>query len=156
MKSRMKDEYVQVDDLEWAPFPDAFSKGGIRWKFLHASPELAIWAGVFHCPAGSSIAMHIHGGHGDYFLTKGRMKHTRRQGRRRRDGDRSGLWPRGGQCPPRQHQFPGGHRVLHDVHGPAGVHQSRWQPDRSGWLGRSAGGLGSFPFRQEGCLSHRP
>jgi hypothetical protein len=39
MKSRTKEEAVQIDQLPWRPFPDAFSQGGIRWKLLHVSPE---------------------------------------------------------------------------------------------------------------------
>ena len=31
--------YVHMDDFDWQPFPEEFSKGGIRWKLLHVSPE---------------------------------------------------------------------------------------------------------------------
>ena len=73
MKSRISEEYVQMDETEWQPFPDAFSAGGIRWKLLHVSPELGAWTAIFDCPSGSSFARHIHVGPGEYFLTKGRM-----------------------------------------------------------------------------------
>jgi hypothetical protein len=73
VKERLDEEYVQMDAMPWAPFPDAFSKGGIRWKFLHASPEVGAWTAIFDCPPGSSFASHIHIGPGEYFLTKGKM-----------------------------------------------------------------------------------
>lgn len=66
-------EYVQVDDGPWAPFPEALSQGGITWKLLHVSPESADWTAVFECPAGSSFNAHIHTGPGEYFLYRGRM-----------------------------------------------------------------------------------
>ncbi|MFD0390080.1 cupin domain-containing protein [Tistrella bauzanensis] len=62
-----------MDDGPWAPFPDAFSAGGITWKLLHVSPEAGSWTAIFTCPAGSSFAAHIHTGPGEYFLTRGRM-----------------------------------------------------------------------------------
>ena len=73
MKPRMSEEYVQMDSIQWKPFPEAFSKGGIRWKLLHVSPEVGAWTAIFDCPAGSSFAPHIHMGPGEYFLTKGKM-----------------------------------------------------------------------------------
>lgn len=73
MKSKIKEEYVQMDALAWKPFPEAFSTGGIRWKLLHVSPEMGAWTAIFDCPAGSSFAAHIHIGPGEYFLTKGKM-----------------------------------------------------------------------------------
>lgn len=73
MKHKVKEEYVQMDDVAWKAFPDAFSQGGIRWKLLHVSPELGAWTAIFDCPAGSSFAAHIHIGPGEYFLTKGKM-----------------------------------------------------------------------------------
>lgn len=73
MKQRIDQEYVQLDQTPWLPFPDAFSEGGIRWKLLHVSPEVGSWTAIFDCPAGSSFARHIHVGPGEYFLTKGRM-----------------------------------------------------------------------------------
>ena len=39
MKLKAADEYVKIDQGAWAPFPDALSAGGIRWKLLHISPE---------------------------------------------------------------------------------------------------------------------
>ena len=45
---------VHLDDLDWVPFPDALSAGGIRWKLLNVAPELGSWAAIFDCPAGSS------------------------------------------------------------------------------------------------------
>ncbi|NMM45236.1 acetylacetone-cleaving protein [Rhodospirillaceae bacterium KN72] len=72
-KTCIPEEYVQIDEQPWAPFPDALSEGGIRWKFLHASPEMGAWTAIFDCPAGSSFAAHIHIGPGEYFLTKGKM-----------------------------------------------------------------------------------
>ncbi|GGB29042.1 hypothetical protein GCM10011505_07960 [Tistrella bauzanensis] len=72
-KAQSPEEYVQIDDGPWAPFPDAFSAGGITWKLLHVSPEAGSWTAIFTCPAGSSFAAHIHTGPGEYFLTRGRM-----------------------------------------------------------------------------------
>lgn len=74
MKSRIPEEYVHVDSLDWHPFPAAFSSGGIRWKLLHVSPEVGAWTAIFDCPKGSSFAPHIHIGPGEYLLTKGRME----------------------------------------------------------------------------------
>lgn len=73
MKTKVKEEYVQMDELPWKPFPEAFSTGGIRWKLLHVSPELGAWTAIFDCPKGSSFAAHIHIGPGEYFLTRGKM-----------------------------------------------------------------------------------
>lgn len=73
MKPRTAEEYVQMDAVKWKPFPDAFSKGGIRWKLLHVAPEVGSWTAIFDCPTGSSFAPHIHMGPGEYFLTKGKM-----------------------------------------------------------------------------------
>lgn len=73
MKNQVAEEYVQIDALDWAPFPEALSKGGIRWKLLHVSPENGNWAAIFDCPAGSSFNPHIHQGPGEYVMTKGRM-----------------------------------------------------------------------------------
>lgn len=73
-KARAAEDYVPIDALPWAPFPEAFAAGGIRWKFLHASPEMAAWTAIFDCPAGSSFAPHVHLGPGEYLLTKGRME----------------------------------------------------------------------------------
>tara|TARA_R110000787_G_scaffold47176_19_gene114344 strand:+ start:308 stop:778 length:471 start_codon:yes stop_codon:yes gene_type:complete len=73
MKSQIAEEYVQVDQLEWAPFPETLSEGGIRWKLLHVSPEMGSWTAVFDCPKGSSFNAHVHQGPGEYLLTKGRM-----------------------------------------------------------------------------------
>lgn len=72
-KLKAKEEYVQIDDMPWAPFPDAFSKGGITWRLLYVSPEAGTWTAVFECPAGSSFNAHFHTGPGEYFLYKGRM-----------------------------------------------------------------------------------
>lgn len=74
MKDKVAQEYVQIQDLEWQPFPAAFSEGGIRWKLLHVSPELGAWTAIFDCPEGSSFARHVHVGPGEYLLTKGRME----------------------------------------------------------------------------------
>ena len=74
MKPKVGGEYVQIQDLEWQPFPDAFSDGGIRWKLLHVSPEVGAWTAIFDCPAGSSFGRHIHVGPGEYLLTKGKME----------------------------------------------------------------------------------
>lgn len=73
MKPQSAEEYVQMDDGPWAPFPDTLSKGGITWRLLHVSPEMGSWTAVFDCPAGSSFNSHIHTGPGEYFLYKGRM-----------------------------------------------------------------------------------
>ena len=74
MKSKVKQEYVQINEQPWMPFPEAFSAGGIRWKLLHASPEMGAWTAIFDCPKGSSFARHIHVGPGEYLLTKGKME----------------------------------------------------------------------------------
>jgi len=73
MKNRTAEEYVQMDAVQWKPFPEPFAKGGVRWKLLHVSPEMGGWSAIFHCPAGSSFAPHIHMGPGEYLLTKGKM-----------------------------------------------------------------------------------
>jgi hypothetical protein len=73
IKAHVPEEAVQLDDIPWKPFPDALSVGGIRWKFLHASPEMGAWTAIFDCPAGSSFNSHFHVGPGEYLLTKGRM-----------------------------------------------------------------------------------
>jgi len=65
--------YVQMDQVDWVDFPEALSKGGIRWKLLNVSPEMGAWTAIFDCPKGSSFAPHVHIGPGEYFLTKGRM-----------------------------------------------------------------------------------
>ena len=73
MKTQVKEEYRQIDQMPWAPFPEALSKGGIRWKLLNVEPGLGSWTAIFDCPAGSSFNAHIHQGPGEYLLTKGRM-----------------------------------------------------------------------------------
>lgn len=73
MKLKSEEEYVQMDDCPWAPFPEALSEGGITWRLLHVSPDMGSWTAVFECPAGSSFNAHIHTGPGEYFLYKGRM-----------------------------------------------------------------------------------
>lgn len=74
MKQKATEEYVQMDDSAWAPFPTAFSDGGITWRLLHVSPEAGTWTAAFECPAGSSFNDHIHTGPGEYFLYKGKME----------------------------------------------------------------------------------
>jgi acetylacetone-cleaving enzyme len=71
MKPKIGEEYVQVDAVEWQPFPEAFSAGGIRWKLLHVSPEVGAWTAIFDCPEGSSFNRHIHVGPGEYLLDPG-------------------------------------------------------------------------------------
>ena len=66
-------DYVQMNEVDWVPFPEGLCQGAIRWKLLHVSPEAGAWTAIFDCPAGSSFAKHIHMGPGEYFLTKGRM-----------------------------------------------------------------------------------
>ena len=73
MKNQIPEEYVQIDAQPWAPFPEVFSEGGIRWKLLHVSPEMGAWTAIFDCPKGSSFNAHVHQGPGEYLLTKGRM-----------------------------------------------------------------------------------
>lgn len=73
IKPHVREEAVQINDIPWKPFPDALSRGGIRWKMLHASPEMGAWTAIFDCPAGSSFNAHFHVGPGEYLLTKGRM-----------------------------------------------------------------------------------
>lgn len=74
MKPRTNDEYMQVNNVDWQPFPGDFSAGGIRWKLLHVSPEVGAWTAMFDCPKGSSFASHVHRGPGEYLLTKGKME----------------------------------------------------------------------------------
>lgn len=74
MKPKVKEEYVQINETPWQPFPEALSDGGISWKLLHVSPEAGAWTAIFDCPAGSSFASHIHVGPGEYLLTKGKME----------------------------------------------------------------------------------
>lgn len=66
-------DYVQMDAVDWVPFPQGLCAGPIRWKLLHVSPEAGAWTAIFDCPAGSSFSKHVHMGPGEYFLTKGRM-----------------------------------------------------------------------------------
>ncbi len=66
-------EYIQMDEMDWAPFPEALCTGAIRWKLLRVSPEMGSWTALYDCPAGSSFAKHIHMGPGEYFLTRGKM-----------------------------------------------------------------------------------
>ena len=73
MKSHTPEEYVQMDEIPYVPFPEGLASGGIRWKLLHVSPEMGAWTAYFDCSKGSSFAPHIHVGPGEYFLTKGRM-----------------------------------------------------------------------------------
>ena len=73
MKLQIAEEYVHIPDLDWIPFPEALSNGGIRWKLLHVQPGHGAWTAIFDCPKGSSFAPHIHAGPGEYLLTKGRM-----------------------------------------------------------------------------------
>lgn len=70
----LEGEYVQIDAVDWQPFPAALSEGGIRWKLLHVAPEVGAWTAIFDCPKGSSFARHIHIGPGEYYLTRGRME----------------------------------------------------------------------------------
>lgn len=65
---------VELNDLDWVPFPEALSEGGITWKLLNVGPEMGSWTAIFDCPAGSSFASHHHIGPGEYLLTKGRME----------------------------------------------------------------------------------
>jgi hypothetical protein len=74
MKPKVAEEYVQINETPWHPFPEALSEGGISWKLLHVSPEAGAWTAIFDCPAGSSFASHIHIGPGEYLLTKGKME----------------------------------------------------------------------------------
>ena len=72
--SPVRGRYVQLEELEWAPFPEALCEGKIRWKLLNVSPEMGAWTAIFDCPAESSFARHIHMGPGEYFFTKGKME----------------------------------------------------------------------------------
>ena len=74
LKPKIAQEYVQIDSQPWMPFPENLSKGGIRWKLLHVSPEVGAWTAIFDCPKDSSFARHRHIGPGEYLLTKGKME----------------------------------------------------------------------------------
>ena len=32
-------DYVQMDAVDWVPFPQGLCQGPIKWKLLHVSPE---------------------------------------------------------------------------------------------------------------------
>jgi hypothetical protein len=49
IKPKVREESVQLDSIPWKAFPDALSHGGIRWKMLHASPEMGAWTAIFDC-----------------------------------------------------------------------------------------------------------
>ena len=70
MKDHVAEGYVQIDELDCKPFPEGLAEGGITWKLLNVSPEMGAWTAIFDCPAGSSFALHIHMGPGEYFLTR--------------------------------------------------------------------------------------
>lgn len=74
MNASATDDYVQINQQPWMPFPAALSEGGIRWKLLHVSPEMGSWTAIFDCPKGSSFNRHVHLGPGEYLLTKGKME----------------------------------------------------------------------------------
>ena len=74
MKAKLPQDYTHTDELEWQPFPEAFSEGGVTWKLLNVSPEMGGWTALFDCPTGSSFARHIHMGPGEYFLMSGVME----------------------------------------------------------------------------------
>lgn len=74
LKSKLPQDYTHINDLDWQPFPEAFSAGGITWKLLNVSPEAGEWTAMFQCPQGSSFARHIHMGPGEYYLTSGVME----------------------------------------------------------------------------------
>jgi hypothetical protein len=52
MKEKAIEEYVQIDDAEWAPFPEVFSEGGVRWRLLHISLEAGNVDGDIRVPCG--------------------------------------------------------------------------------------------------------
>lgn len=74
LKSRAPDEYVQVDDHPWAPFPAHLCTGSVKWRLLNVSPEAGTWTAIFDCKAGSSMAPHKHTGPGQYFIYEGRFE----------------------------------------------------------------------------------
>jgi acetylacetone-cleaving enzyme len=74
-EAKRQEEYVRFNEGSWAPFPDAFSTGGITWKLLHVSPEVGTWTAIFDCPPGSSsFSAHFHTGPGEYLFYKGKME----------------------------------------------------------------------------------
>ena len=36
-------DYIQMDAVDWVPFPEGLCDGPIRWKLLHVSPEAGAW-----------------------------------------------------------------------------------------------------------------
>ena len=114
--------YVQVDSMEWAPFPEALSDGPIRWKLLNVSPEMGAWTAIFDCPAGSSFARHVHIGPGEYFFIKGKMTVRGGDEEGGSTADRSRVRLRGMQRSPRPDLLPGRQPVLHDLPGPIELH----------------------------------
>ena len=72
-EATMMDDYVQMDEVDWAEFPQGLCAGLVEWKLLHVSPESGAWTAAFRAAKGASIARHVHVGPGEYYMTKGRM-----------------------------------------------------------------------------------
>lgn len=142
MKPLVPQEYVQIQNLEWQPFPDAFSEGGIRWKLLHVSPELGAWTAIFDCPTGSSFASHIHVGPGEYLLTKGKMEV--RGGVDEGGATALALGYGYESCGARHDKtyFPEPSEFYMTFLGAAAVHQCRRQPARGGGMGAGSRPVG--------------
>ena len=69
-----KGDYIQMDEMDWVPFPEHLCTGDIKFKLLHVSPERGGWTAIYDCKAGSSFGPHTHLGPSEYFLLKGRMQ----------------------------------------------------------------------------------
>ena len=69
-----KGDYIQMDEVDWVPFPEHLCTGDIKFKLLHVSPERGGWTAIYDCKAGSSFGPHTHLGPSEYFLLKGRMQ----------------------------------------------------------------------------------
>lgn len=73
-KAKAQDDYVQVDQVDWQDFPEDFHSGGVKWKLLHVSPEMAFWTVLFYCPKGSVLQPHIHHGPAEGWIFDGSIQ----------------------------------------------------------------------------------
>jgi hypothetical protein len=74
LKARTNDEYVQTDTVAWQDFPEEFHSGGVKWKLLRVSPEMAFWTVLFFCPDKSVLQPHIHHGPAEGWIFDGSIE----------------------------------------------------------------------------------
>ena len=43
MRNDPTGDSIQIDAVDWVPFPATLCSGNIRWKRLHVSPESGAW-----------------------------------------------------------------------------------------------------------------